>query len=83
MYISKFQLNDQIVDKLKEITQLQNNLKLYDLEYTALIGKHCNLTRYSLAIVFLRDMHEENLSLEDTNEEQSHLVNDSQYMGKM
>ena len=31
----KHQLNDLIIGKLKEIMQLQNNIKLVDLEYTA------------------------------------------------
>ena len=34
----KNQLNDLIIDKLKEIMQLRNNIKLDDLEYTAKRG---------------------------------------------
>ena len=46
------QLNDLIIDKLKEIMQLQYNIKLDDLEYTAKRGKRYNFSRYSLPIVF-------------------------------
>ena len=65
-----------IIDKLREIMQLQNNIKLDDLEYTAKREKHYNFCKYSLSIVFLRDIHEGNLSLEDADKEQSQLVNE-------
>ena len=51
--LPKNQLNDLIIDKLKEIMQLQNNIKLDDLEYTSKRGKH-NFIRYSLPCVFQR-----------------------------
>ena len=38
-------LNDLIIDKLKEIKYLQNNIKLKNLEYTAKNGHH-NLTTH-------------------------------------
>ena len=47
---SRIQLNDLIIDNLKEIMQLQNNIKLDDLEYTT--RKRYNFIRYSLPIVF-------------------------------
>ena len=48
-------MNDLIIGKLKEIIQLQSNIKLDDLEYIAKRGKH------------LRDIHEGNLPLKDTD----------------
>ena len=48
----KNQVNDLIIDKLKEIVQLQNNIKLDDLEYTKKRRKRYNFSRYSLPIVF-------------------------------
>ena len=51
--------------------QLQNNIKLDDLEYTTKRGTRYNFSRYPLPIVFLRDIYEENLSLEDADEEQT------------
>ena len=57
-------MNDLIIDKLKETMQLQNNIKLRDLEYTTKRGKH------------LRDAHEGNLSLKDADEEQSKSVDE-------
>ena len=41
-----------VVDKLKEIIQLQYNIKLDNLVYTTKTEKH-NFSRYSLPIVFL------------------------------
>ena len=38
-------LNNLIIDKLKEIKYLQNNIKLKNLEYTAKNGHH-NLTTH-------------------------------------
>ena len=69
IFPKKKQLNHLIIDGPKEIIQLQNNVKLDDLEYTPKRGKCDNCSRYSLPIVFLRDMHEGNLSLEDAQKE--------------
>ena len=60
--------------KLKEIEQLQNNIKLEDLDYTTKRGKKYGFSKYSLAIAFSRDLYEGNLSLEDAHKEQSDLV---------
>ena len=48
--------------------QLKSNIKLEDQEYATKIRKH-NFSKY-LVLVFLRDMNEGNLSLEDFDEEQ-------------
>ena len=48
----KYQLNDLIIDKLKEIIQLQNNILLDDLEHTAKRGKCYSFRKYSLLAVF-------------------------------
>ena len=63
----KSQFNDLIIDKLKEIMWLQNNIKLDDLEYTTKRGKRYNFSRYFLPIICLRDIPEGNLSLSDGN----------------
>ena len=60
------QQNNLIIDKLKEIMQSQN-IKLDDLECPTKRGKH-SFSKYSLPVVFLRDIHEGNLSLEDPDE---------------
>ena len=65
VYFQNNQLNDLIIDKLKKIMPLQNNIKLDDIEYTAKTGKRYNFSRYYLSIVYLRDIHEGNFSLED------------------
>ena len=61
--------------------QLQNNIKLYDLEYTAEREIYYSFSKYSLLIFFLRDIQKENLSLEDTYEENSQLVKELKDMG--
>ena len=53
-YISKNKLRDLIIDKLKNIIQLQNNSKLDDIEYNTKRGKCYNTGKYSLFIVFLK-----------------------------
>ena len=62
--------------------QLQNNIKLDDLAYTTERGKHYNFSRYSSPIVFLRDKHKGNLSLDDADEEQVHLASELKDIGK-
>ena len=78
----KNQLNGLIIDKLKEIIHLQNNIKLHDLEYTAKRGKRYCFTKYSLPIVFLKDIREGNLLLEDPDKEQIILSDELKDMGK-
>ena len=45
-------MNNLIIDKLKEIVQLQKNIKLDALKYTTKREKRYNFSRYSLPIVF-------------------------------
>ena len=56
----KKQLNDLIIDKLKEIMKLQNNIKLGNLKYTTKSRKSYNFSRYSLPIVFIKDINKGN-----------------------
>ena len=65
-----------LIDKLKEINQLQNSIKLDDLEYTAKSGPNYVFSIYYLPIVFLRDINERIFSLKHANKEQSYLVNE-------
>ena len=67
----KIQLKSLIINKLKELMQLQKNIKLDYLEYTAERGKRYNFNKYSLPIVFLRGirMREGNLLLENADKE--------------
>lgn len=58
-------LNDLIKDNVKEIIQLQNRIELENQQYTTKKEKRYNFSRYSLPTVFLRDIYEEHLSLED------------------
>ena len=75
-------INDLITDKLKEIVQLQNKIKLDDLEYTTKRRKLYNFSRYTLPITFLRDMHEGNFSLKEVDEEQIQIASELKDMGK-
>ena len=79
---SRNQLNDLVIDKLKEIMQLKNNIKLDNLGYTTKRGKIYSFSKYTLPIVFLRDIHEGNLSLEDANKEQTQLGDELKDMSK-
>ena len=60
------QLKDLIIDKVKEIKQLQNNTELGNLGYTKK-GKNYGFCKYSLPILFWRDIHGENFSLENAD----------------
>ena len=46
------QVSDMIIDKLKKMVQLQNNIKLDNLVYTTKSGKRYNFIKYFLRIVF-------------------------------
>ena len=50
----KNQLNNLIIDKLKEIMQRQNNIKLYDLENTTKRGEHIVLVNFTLRKFVIR-----------------------------
>ena len=62
---------------------MQNDIKLDDLEYTSKRGKRYNFSKCTLPTVFLRHIHDGNLSLKDANEEQGLLANELKDMGKM
>ena len=48
------QMNDLILDKLKEIKQLQDNIELNELDYKAKCKKIYSFCKISLPIVILR-----------------------------
>ena len=56
-------INVLIRDESKKIAQLKDIIKIDDLNYKPKCGKTYNLAKYSLPIAFLRDIHEEYLSL--------------------
>ena len=60
-------MNDFVRVKLKEIVNLQDVIKKDDVNYKSKGGKAYNFGKYSLPIVFLRDIHEGYLSLEDAD----------------
>ena len=47
---SQNQLNDLIIDWLKEINQLQNITKINELDYKTISGKNYIFSKYSLFI---------------------------------
>ena len=49
---SKNQVDDLIIDKLREIVQSHNNIKLGDLEYTTKRGKHIILVDALYLLLF-------------------------------
>ena len=51
-------MNDLIRAMLKEIIALQDANKKDDLDYKSKRGKTYSFSKYSLPIVFLRDIHE-------------------------
>ena len=76
------QINDLIIDRLKEIIQLENSIKPNKLDYKPKIGKH-NLSKISLPIICLRNICKEVLSIKDTDEEQSKLLKELGDMNKV
>ena len=70
-----------VIDKLKEIIQLQNNIKLGNVEYTAK-KRNAIILANALYLLFLGDMHEGHLSLKDADEKQIQLVKKLKDMGK-
>ena len=50
-------MNDLALDWPKEVKQLQNDIKLNELDYKAKSGKNYNFSKMSLCIIFLRNMH--------------------------
>ena len=51
-------MNNLIRAKLREIVKLQDIIKKFDLNYKSKRGKTYNFGKYSLPIVFLRDIYE-------------------------
>ena len=51
-------MNDLICANLKEIVKLQDIIKKDDLNYKSKRRKAYSFGKYSLTIVFLRDIHE-------------------------
>lgn len=62
-------MTNLIRDRLKGITQLQNSIDETDLEYSAERKIYDKFIDYLSLIIFLRDIFEENLSIEDIEEE--------------
>lgn len=67
-------INDLIVFKLKETIQLQEIIESNELDYTSKRKKAYNLSKYALPIVFLREVYERKLTLQEFDSEQSKLV---------
>ena len=69
-------MNDLIRAMLKEIIALQDANKKDDLDYKSKRGKTYSFSKYSLPIVFLRDIHEGQLSIEGADNTQSNFANE-------
>ena len=67
-------MNDLICIKLKQIIKLQEIIKKDDINYKAKRGKTYNFGKYSLPIIFLRDIHNGYLSLEKADNNQSNFA---------
>ena len=64
-----------IHDKLKKTVVFQDIIKTDTLSYKAKNRKIYSFSEYSLPIVFLRDIHEEQLPLEDAGDKQILMLN--------
>ena len=64
-------LNDLIINKLKQITKLQDIINIDDLYYKSKRRKIDNFAEYSLPFYILRDIHEGCLSLKSANDKQN------------
>ena len=69
-------MTDLFRAKLKEIVELQDIIKKYDLNYKSKYRKTYNFSKYSLLIVFSRDIHEGNLSIEGAGNKQNNFDNE-------
>ena len=67
-------MNHLICDKLKEIVNLQDIIKTDELHYEPKRRQVYIFSEYSLPIVFLREIQERYLSLEDAHDEQSNFA---------
>ena len=77
------QMNDLILDMLREIRQLENDTKLNDVDYKAKIWKKKhNFRKISFSIIFLMNMHTGFLSVEDIDKEQSKLLKELNDLNK-
>ena len=70
-------MTELAINKVSEFNTkiIQNSIKLDGLE-CATKYKH-NFSEYSLHFVYIKEIYEINLSLEDADEELSHLLNES------
>ena len=64
-------MNDLIVVRIKKNQAITNIIKTNELDYKAKTGKSHSFSKYSLPTVVSRDIHKENLTLKDADEEQS------------
>ena len=69
-------MTDLFRAKLKEIVELQDIIKKYDLNYKLKYRKTYNFSKYSLLIVFSRDIHEGDLSIEGAGNKQNNFDNE-------
>ena len=60
-------LQDLIIKKLKEFIKLQDIIKTDELYHKSKRREIYNFSEYSVSIVFLRNIHEGYLSLEDAD----------------
>ena len=62
-------MNDLVRNRLKEILQLQDSIKLKKLNYIAKISERYVFSNVSLPIIFSRDIYTNVLSIENANNE--------------
>ena len=76
-------MNDLIRAKWKEIVEFQDIIKKHDLKnYKSKRGKTYNFSKHSLPLVFSRDIHEGDLSIEKADNKQSNFANELKNFGK-
>ena len=75
-------MNDLVWDKLKEIVHMQDVIRKHELHYKAKCREIYSFNECSLHIVFLRDIHEEHLSLADADDKERYLAVKSNNLGK-
>ena len=55
---------------------MQDIIKKHDLNYKSNHGRTYNFSKYSLSVIFLRDIHEGHLSIEKADNKQSNFANE-------
>ena len=67
-------MTDFIIDRVKEVTKLQNSINLRKLGYKGKSAKIYNFFKLSLPVTFLKDICKNILSIENADKQQINIL---------